>query len=88
MNRRSAPAVYTLLLTFIVGLWLTISPFIMKAQPVGAMWSRGTINDVVVGAILAIAALGGIGAYLALGLRDLVRAAEQRSEETAAQPTP
>jgi hypothetical protein len=85
MNRLPAPGVITLVLTFIVGLWLVISPFVMKAQAVGAAWSPGTINDVAVGGVLIGVSLLGTGATLALGVCDLVRAAGQRSEHASAE---
>ena len=62
-----------------------VSPFVLKAQAVGAAWSAGTINDVAVGGVLIGVSLLGAGATLAFGLRDLVRTAGQRSEQASAE---
>ena len=86
MNRLITPGVATLLLSFIVGLWMVISPFVLKAQPVGAMWSPGTINDVAAGGLLIAVSLAGVCITLGLGLRDLVHAASQRSEQAPSEP--
>ena len=86
MNRLIGPGVITLALTFIVGLWMVISPFVMKAQDAGATWSTATINNVAVGGLLTTVALCGFCITLGLGLRDLIHAAGQRSEQAPGEP--
>jgi hypothetical protein len=82
MNRLIMPGGVALLMTFVVGLWLVISPLVMKAQAAGASWSAATINNVAVGGLLTTVALCGFCLTLGLGLRDLIHAAGQRSEQT------
>ena len=86
MNRLIMPGGVALLMTFVVGLWLVISPFVMKAQAAGAMWSAPTINDVAVGGLLIAVSLCGFCLTLGFGLRDLIRAAGQRSEQAPGEP--
>ena len=86
MNRLIVPGTVALLMTFIVGLWMVISPFVMKAQAVGAAWSAATINNVAVGGLLIAVALCGFCLTLGLGLRDLIHAAGQRSEQEPGEP--
>lgn len=87
MNRLRfiSPGTLTLLLTFIAGLWLVVSPFAMNAQATGVGWNTGTINNVAVGGILMGVSLVGICVTLALGLRDLMRATSRPSEQTPAE---
>ena len=86
MNRLIMPGGVALLMTFVVGLWMVISPFVMKAQAAGATWSAATINNVAVGGLLATVALCGFCLTLGLGLRDLIHAAGQRSEQAPGEP--
>ena len=58
----------------------------MKAQAVRAAWSAATINDVAVGGILVAVSLCAVCITLGLGLRDLIHAASQRSEQAPGEP--
>lgn len=69
---------YVLLLFFLTGIWVAISPFAMTTQPSGAHWIPSTINNVVVGAILIAVSLLGILGYMAFELRDILREARER----------
>lgn len=81
MNRPVSPGVFALLLTFLGGIWLVISPFALQHQPAGAAWTRETINNVAVGGFLTVASLLGIAVYLALTLAEAVRLASLRRAE-------
>jgi hypothetical protein len=85
MRRLVPPGSYILLLFFLTGIWLTISPFVMTTQPSGQHWIASTITNVTIGAILVVVPLLGILGYLALALRDLVRET-QAKQETERQP--
>jgi hypothetical protein len=80
MRRLLPPGSYVLLLLFLTGIWLTISPFAMTTQPSGQHWIASTITNVTMGAILIIVSLLGILGYLALALRDLVRETQATQE--------
>jgi hypothetical protein len=86
MRRLVPPGSYVLLLFFLSGIWLTISPFAMTTQPSGQHWIASTITNVTIGAILMVVPLLGILGYLALALRDLVREtqATQETDQQAA----
>ena len=84
MNRAISPGIYALLLTFVAGLWIVISPFVLEHQPAGAGWTRETVNNVAAGALLIGVSLLGVFLYLALALRDAVRAANERRLAEAA----
>ena len=85
MRRLVPPGSYILLLFFLTGIWLTISPFVMTTQPSGQHWIASTITNFTIGAILVVVPLLGILGYLALALRDLVRET-QAKQETDRQP--
>ena len=78
MRRLIPPGSYILLLFFLAGIWVAISPFVMTTQPSGHHWIASTINNVVVGAILMGVSLAGILGYLAFALQDLLREAQAR----------
>lgn len=69
---------YVLLLFFLTGIWVAISPFAMTTQPSGAHWIPSTVNNVVVGTILIVVSLLGIVGYMAFELRDILREARER----------
>lgn len=73
MNRAVSPGVLALLLTFLGGIWLVVSPFALQHQPAGAAWTRETINNVAAGGLLTVVSLLGIAVYLALTLAEVVR---------------
>src|SRR5437763_761846 len=66
VNRAISPGIYALLLTFVAGLWIIISPFVLEHQPAGAGWTRETVNNVAAGALLIGVSLLGVFLYLAL----------------------
>ena len=77
--RRLFPAgSYVLLLFFLTGIWVAISPFVMTTQPSGAHWIPSTVNNVVVGGILIAVSLLGILGYMTLELRDILREVRER----------
>ena len=78
MRRLVPPGSIVLLLFFLAGIWLTISPFVMTSQPSGQHWIASTINNVVIGTILMVVSLSGILGYLAFALQDLLREAQAR----------
>ncbi|HYT34349.1 MAG TPA: hypothetical protein VEL69_04890 [Ktedonobacteraceae bacterium] len=73
MRRLVPPGSIVLLLFFLAGIWLTISPFTMTTQPSGLHWNVSTINNVTLGAVLMVVSLLGIFGYMAFALRDLIR---------------
>lgn len=73
MKRLISPGIYALVLLFLGGIWLAVSPFAMQSQPAGAIWKNFTINNIVIGAILIGVSLIGIVGYIAFALRDLLR---------------
>ena len=78
MRRLFPPGSYVLLLFFLTGIWVAISPFAMTTQPSGAHWIPSTINNVVVGAILIAVSLLGILGYMTFELRDILREAREK----------
>jgi TRAP-type C4-dicarboxylate transport system permease small subunit len=89
MRRLVPPASYVLLLLFLTGGWLIMSPFAMQTQPSGQHWSAPTINNVTLGGILMVVSLLGILGYMGFALRDLLREAQakQLAEQAASQET-
>lgn len=83
MRRLIPPGSYVLFLFFLVGIWLTISPFAMTTQPSGSHWITSTINSVTVGSTLMVVSLLGILGYMLFALRDLIR--ETQSTQVAEQ---
>jgi hypothetical protein len=69
---------YVLLLFFLTGIWVTISPFAMTTQPSGAHWIPSTVNNVVIGGILMGVSLLGVLGYMAFELRDILREAREK----------
>ena len=69
---------YVLLLFFLTGIWVAISPFVMTTQPSGAHWIPSTVNNVVVGSILIAVSLLGILGYMTFALRDILRELRER----------
>ncbi len=80
MQRLVPPGSFVLLLFFLAGIWLTISPFVMTTQPSGQHWIASTITNVTIGAMLMVVSLLGVLGYLALALRELVREAQAKQE--------
>jgi hypothetical protein len=78
MRQLILPASYVLLLFFLTGIWLVISPFVMTTQPAGAHWIASTINNVTLGTIMIVVSLIGILGYAGFALRDTVREAQTR----------
>lgn len=77
--RRLFPAgSYVLLLFFLTGIWVAISPFVMTTQPSGAHWISSTVNNVVVGGILIVVSLLGILGYMTFALQDILREVRER----------
>ena len=89
MRRLIPPGSYVLLLFFLTGIWVAISPFVMTTQPSGQHWIASTINNVVIGTILMVVSLSGILGYLAFALQDLLREAQahQSASEQVHQPS-
>ena len=90
MRRLIPPTSYVLVLFFLTGIWVAISPFAMTTQPSGQHWSASTVNNVTLGGILMVVSLLGILSFMGFALRDLMReaqakqAAEQALHEEAA----
>ena len=80
MRRLIPPGSYILILFFLTGIWLAISPFAMTTQPSGQHWIASTVNNVVIGTILMVVALSGILSYMIFALRDLLREARASQE--------
>jgi len=89
MRRLIPPGSYILLLFFLTGIWVAISPFVMTTQPSGHHWIASTINNVVVGGVLMVVSLAGILGYLVFALQDMLREAQARQElsEQVQQPS-
>ena len=90
MRRLVPPGSYVLILFFLTGIWLTISPFAMTTQPSGQHWIASTVTNVTIGSILMVVSLLGILSFMGFALRDLMRESQARqlaeqaaSEETA-----
>ncbi len=78
-NKLISPGVFTLALTFLGGIWLSLAPFVLQIQPAGMPWLPSTVNDVAAGGLLITISLLGILAYLALSLNDVIQAARRHS---------
>ena len=78
MRRLVPPGSYVLILFFLTGIWLTISPFVMTTQPSGEHWIPSTITNVTIGGILMVVSLLGILSFIGFALRDLVREVQAR----------
>jgi hypothetical protein len=78
MRRLIPPGSYVLVLFFLTGAWLTISPFVMTTQPSGEHWIASTITNVTVGGTLMVVSLLGILSFMGFALRDLMREAQAR----------
>lgn len=76
MRRLVPPGSYVLILFFLTGVWLAMSPFVMTTQPSGAHWTAATINTVTIGGVLMVVSLFGILGYMIFALRDLLREAQ------------
>lgn len=83
MRRLMPPGSYVLVLFFLTGIWLAISPFVMTTQPSGAHWTGATINTVTIGGVLMVVSLFGILGYMIFALRDLLREAQQAAPAPA-----
>ena len=85
MRRLVPPGSYVLVLFFLTGIWLAISPFAMTTQPSGQHWSASTVNNVTLGGILMVVSLLGILSFMVFALRDLLREAQakQLAEQAA-----
>jgi hypothetical protein len=71
-------ASYVLLLFFLAGIWLTMSPFAMTTQPAGQHWIASTINNVTLGTIMIVVSLVGILGYAGFALRDIIRESQAK----------
>jgi hypothetical protein len=69
---------YVLLLFFLTGIWVVISPFAMTTQPSGVHWIPSTINNVVIGTILMVISLVGVLGYMVFELRDILRETREK----------
>lgn len=78
MRRLIPPASYVLVLFFLTGIWVTISPFVMTTQPSGHRWIASTTNNVTLGGILMVVSLLGILSFMGFALRDLMREAQAK----------
>ena len=65
MRRLVPPGSLVLFLSFLTGIWLTMSPFAMTTQPSGQPWIASTITTVTIGVVL---------------LRDLLRETQAEQE--------
>ena len=90
-RRLIPPGSFVLILFFLTGGWLIMSPFAMQTQSSGQHWSASTINNVALGGILMVVSLLGILSFMGFALRDLLREAQAKqlaekmaSEEVAA----
>ena len=83
MRRLMPPGSYVLVLFFLTGIWLAMSPFVMTTQPSGAHWTAATINTVTIGGVLMLVSLFGILGYMLFALRDLLREAQQAAPAQA-----
>ncbi len=77
-KRLIPPGSYVLFLFFLVGIWLTISPFAMTTQPSGSHWIASTVNNVTVGVTMMVVSLLGILGYMLFALRDIIRDSEAK----------
>jgi hypothetical protein len=78
MRRLVPPGSYLLILFFLTGIWLSISPFAMTTQPSGERWITSTITTVTIGSILMLVSLLGILSFMGFALRDLIREAQAK----------
>src|SRR5205823_7873871 len=46
VNRAISPGIYALLLTFVAGLWIVISPFVLEHSPAGSASTPEPVNKV------------------------------------------
>lgn len=90
MRRLIPPTSYVLVLFFLTGIWLTMSPFAMQTQSSGQHWSTSTVNNVVLGGVLMVVSLLGILSFMGFALRDLLREAQakQLAEQAAHEAAP
>ena len=72
MRRLIPPGSLVLILFFLTGGWLIMSPFAMQTQSSGQHWIASTVNNVVLGGILMVVSLLGILGYMGFALRDLM----------------
>ena len=77
-RRLIPPGSYVLFPFFLVGIWLTISPFAMTTQPSGTHWITSTVNNVTVGVTMMVVSLLGILGYMLFALRDIIRDSEAK----------
>ncbi|HXL95495.1 MAG TPA: hypothetical protein VN969_41755 [Streptosporangiaceae bacterium] len=61
----------SLVIIFLTGAWLIAAPFALRFQPAGAPWTGAARMDVLVGAVLAVAAFAGFFVALAGRVREL-----------------
>jgi hypothetical protein len=60
-----------LMIIFLTGAWLITAPFALRFQPSGAHWTGAARMDVLVGAVLAVAAFVGFFVALAGRVREM-----------------
>ena len=82
MNRLVSPGIFTLALTLLAGIWITVSPFALNSQPAG-VWSPVAVNNVVCGAILIGGSILGIGVHLAMALHAALGMADEQAADVA-----
>ena len=83
IRRLVPPTSYVLVLFFLTGIWLAMSPFAMTTQPSGQHWIASTVNNVTLGGILMVVSLLGILVFMGLAMRDLMREAQAKRAEDA-----
>ncbi|MCL6521807.1 MAG: hypothetical protein K6U79_05455 [Firmicutes bacterium] len=86
--RRFSAGFWALLLLFLGGLWLVLSPFaVVASQPARLPWSSSTISNVAAGGGIALVALAGMMGYLLLWLRELLAEAAARRAQREGEST-
>lgn len=68
-----------LALLSLTGLWVILAPFVVDGQGRGADWTSGTVNDVVVGIVLAVLPLAALIVLIGGALREIARTAHHRA---------
>jgi len=61
----------SLVIIFLTGAWLIAAPFALRFQPAGTPWTGAARMDVLVGAVLAVAAFAGFFVALAGQVREM-----------------
>jgi|BEDMetMinimDraft_2_1075160.scaffolds.fasta_scaffold51809_2 hypothetical protein len=77
MTRLASPGTWGTVLLGLAGVWLLLAPAWVGFRSGG--WSAASIDDLVVGGVLVLAAATSLFAQVALGLGDLVAQAARRA---------